>query len=185
MYFLLHAESIRIVMSIPLIENFYGQWLGLSVQSCSHSWSLLNRSADALFFIRRGKIKLSVISQQGKEAIVAILNEGEFFGEGCLAGQTVRMASAIAITDCTLDKIEKPLMERILHEHQDISELFVKHLLSRNHYLSAAIFYLFQHRPGWCKGVAVGKTLVSSRMIDCVAVKLCLWPARRRTARCA
>ena len=93
---------------------------------------LQGQPADALFYIRRGKVKLSVISQQGKEAIVAILNAGEFFGEGCLAGQTVRMASAVAITDCTLDKIEKSLMERMLHEHHDISELFVKHLLTRN-----------------------------------------------------
>jgi CRP/FNR family transcriptional regulator, cyclic AMP receptor protein len=88
--------------------------------------------ADALFYIRRGKVKLCVISQQGKEAIVAILNPGEFFGEGCLAGQPLRMSSAVAISDCTLDKIEKPLMERMLHEHHDISELFVKHLLIRN-----------------------------------------------------
>jgi CRP/FNR family transcriptional regulator, cyclic AMP receptor protein len=93
---------------------------------------LQGQPADALFYIRRGKVKISVISQQGKEAIIAILNAGEFFGEGCLAGQTVRMASAVAVTDCTLDKIEKPLMERMLHEHHNISELFVKHLLSRN-----------------------------------------------------
>jgi CRP/FNR family transcriptional regulator, cyclic AMP receptor protein len=88
--------------------------------------------ADSLFYIRRGKVKLTVTSQQGKEAIVAILNTGEFFGEGCLAGQPSRMATAIAITDCTLDKIEKPLMARILHEQPDVSELFVKHLLLRN-----------------------------------------------------
>jgi CRP/FNR family transcriptional regulator, cyclic AMP receptor protein len=88
--------------------------------------------ADALFYLRRGKVKLTVMSQQGKEAIVAILDAGEFFGEGCLAGQPSRMATAIAMTDCTLDKIEKSLMARILHEQHDVSELFVKHLLSRN-----------------------------------------------------
>ena len=88
--------------------------------------------ADSLFYLRRGKVKLSVISQQGKEAIVAILSAGEFFGEGCLAGQPVRMATAVAMTDCTLDKIDKSLMARMLHEQHDISELFVKHLLSRN-----------------------------------------------------
>ena len=90
------------------------------------------QSADSLFYIRRGKVKLTVTSQQGKEAIVAILSAGEFFGEGCLAGQLSRMATAIAITDCTLDKIEKSLMARILHEQHDVSELFVTHLLSRN-----------------------------------------------------
>jgi CRP/FNR family transcriptional regulator, cyclic AMP receptor protein len=93
---------------------------------------LQEQPADALFYIRRGKVKLSVISRQGKEAIVAILNAGEFFGEGCLIGQIVRMETAAAMTDCVIDKIEKSLMERILHEHHNISELFVKHLLLRN-----------------------------------------------------
>jgi CRP/FNR family cyclic AMP-dependent transcriptional regulator len=88
--------------------------------------------ADSLFYLRRGKVKLTVMSEQGKEAIVAILGAGEFFGEGCLAGQPSRMATAVAMTDCTLDKIEKPLMARMLHEQHDVSELFVMHLLSRN-----------------------------------------------------
>jgi CRP/FNR family cyclic AMP-dependent transcriptional regulator len=88
--------------------------------------------ADSLFYVRRGKVKLTVMSQKGKEAIVAILGGGEFFGEGCLAGQASRMATAIAMTDCTLDKIERSLMARMLHEQHDVSELFVKHLLSRN-----------------------------------------------------
>jgi CRP/FNR family transcriptional regulator, cyclic AMP receptor protein len=90
------------------------------------------QSADSLFYIRRGKIKLTVVSQQGKEAIVAILDAGAFFGEGCLAGQLLRMVTAVAMTDCTLDRIEKSLMARMLHEQQDISELFITHLLSRD-----------------------------------------------------
>jgi CRP/FNR family transcriptional regulator, cyclic AMP receptor protein len=90
------------------------------------------QSADSLFYIRRGKVKLTVTSQQGKEAIVAILGSGEFFGEGCLAGQPTRMATAVAMTECTLDKLEKSLMARMLHEQHDVSELFVMHLLSRN-----------------------------------------------------
>src|SRR5579872_254899 len=88
--------------------------------------------ADSVFYLRRGKVKISVTSQQGKEAIVAILDSGEFFGEGCLAGQPLRIASATAITDCSLAKIEKPLMASMLHEQHDLSELFVTHLLSRN-----------------------------------------------------
>ena len=72
--------------------------------------------ADSVFYLRRGKIKLAVTSQQGKEAIVAILDSGEFFGEGCLAGQTLRIATASAMTDCTLVRVEKPLMARMLHE---------------------------------------------------------------------
>ncbi len=88
--------------------------------------------ADSIFYIRKGKVKLSVVSQQGKEAIVATLSAGDFLGEGCLAGQTLRMATAVAMTDCILDKIEKSLMIRMLHEKHQISELFVTHLLSRN-----------------------------------------------------
>ena len=88
--------------------------------------------SDSLFYIQRGKVKLSVTSEQGKEAIVATLADGDFFGEGCLAGQPLRMATAIALTDCTLMMISKPVMTRMLHEQHNISELFVTHLLSRN-----------------------------------------------------
>jgi CRP-like cAMP-binding protein len=88
--------------------------------------------ADSLFYLRQGKVKLSVTSSGGKEAIVAILDTGEFFGEGCLAGQQLRMATATAVTDCTLFRIERPLMARLLHERHEISELFVAHLLLRN-----------------------------------------------------
>jgi CRP/FNR family transcriptional regulator, cyclic AMP receptor protein len=111
-----------------------GIFRGRTTIECGKDRSVFQQGqpADSLFYIRRGKTKISVISQQGKEAIVAILNAGEFFGEGCLAGQKVRMSSAVAMTDCTYDKIERSLMERLLHEHQDISELFVKHLLTRN-----------------------------------------------------
>jgi CRP/FNR family transcriptional regulator, cyclic AMP receptor protein len=88
--------------------------------------------ADSVWYLRRGKVKLSVTSQQGKEAIVAILDANEFFGEGCLAGQPLRISTAIAVTDCTVTRLEKPLMARMLHEKHGISELFVTHLLSRN-----------------------------------------------------
>jgi CRP/FNR family transcriptional regulator, cyclic AMP receptor protein len=113
---------------------FNGIFSGKTVIECGMDRNVFRQGqpADSLFYLRRGKVKLTVISQQGKEAIVAILGAGEFFGEGCLAGQPLRMATAIAMTDCTLDKIDKPLMTRMLHEHHNISELFVKHLLSRN-----------------------------------------------------
>jgi len=88
--------------------------------------------ADAVFFLQRGKVKLAVTSKQGKEAIVATLDAGDFFGEGCLAGQPLRMATATALTDCTLVRIEKRAMTRLLHDKHDISEMFVTHLLSRN-----------------------------------------------------
>jgi len=88
--------------------------------------------ADSVFYLRQGKVKLAVTSQQGKEAIVAILNAGEFFGEGCLAGQPLRIATASAMTDCTLARMEKAMTVRMLHEQHDVSEMFVTHLLSRN-----------------------------------------------------
>jgi len=88
--------------------------------------------ADSLYYLRQGKVKITVTSKDGKEAIVAIMDAGEFFGEGCLAGQQLRMATATAVTDCSLFRIERPLMTRLLHEQHEISELFVSHLLSRN-----------------------------------------------------
>jgi CRP/FNR family transcriptional regulator, cyclic AMP receptor protein len=111
-----------------------GIFHGKAVVECGTDCSIFRQGqpADSLFYLRRGKVKLMVLSPQGKEAIVAILSAGEFFGEGCLAGQSLRMATAVAMTDCILDKVEKPVMLRMLHEQQDISELFVKHLLSRS-----------------------------------------------------
>ena len=88
--------------------------------------------ADAVFFLRQGQVKLSVTSQKGKEAIIAVLGRNEFFGEGCLAGQRLRMATATALTDCSLVRLEKRQMVTLLHEQHEISEVFVKHLLSRN-----------------------------------------------------
>jgi CRP-like cAMP-binding protein len=88
--------------------------------------------ADSIFYIRKGKVRLSVISQLGKEAIVATLSTGDFLGEGCLAGQPLRMATATTVSDCNLFRIEKLLMQRVLHEKHAISEFFVAHLLSRN-----------------------------------------------------
>jgi len=88
--------------------------------------------ADALFYLRRGKVKLSVTSEEGKEAIIAILDPDEFFGEGCLAGQPSRMATATAVEASTLTRIAKPLMARMLHDEQGVAQLFVTHLLYRN-----------------------------------------------------
>src|SRR5271157_3500654 len=88
--------------------------------------------ADAVWYLQHGKVKLAVTSQQGKEAIVTVLGDNEFFGEGCLAGQPLRISTAIAVSDCALFRIEKALMVRLLHEQHGISELFVTHLLTRN-----------------------------------------------------
>ncbi|MBP1622757.1 MAG: transcriptional regulator, Crp/Fnr family [Acidobacteria bacterium] len=111
-----------------------GFFRGKTVIECGLGRNVFRQGqpADSLFYIRRGKVKLTVLSQQGKEGIIAILNAGEFLGEGCLAGQPVRMATAVAITDCTLDKIDKLLMQNLLHEKHEISELFVRQLLLSN-----------------------------------------------------
>jgi CRP/FNR family cyclic AMP-dependent transcriptional regulator len=88
--------------------------------------------ADAVFYIKEGKVKLAVVSRQGKEAVVAILSNGDFLGEGCLAGQQVRMATAIAIAECTVIKLEKAVVVSLLDKEPTFSGLFVSHLLSRN-----------------------------------------------------
>ena len=89
-------------------------------------------TANAVFYINRGKIKLTVVSKQGKEAVVAILKDGDFFGEGCMAGQQVRMATAVALSKCSVMKLEKAVMRRLLREERSFAELFMTHVLSRN-----------------------------------------------------
>ena len=87
--------------------------------------------ADAVFYIQKGKVKITVVSEQGKEAVVAILGPDEFCGEGCLTGQRLRLATATAMTDCEVKRLEKATMIRVLHEEPAFSELFVSHLLAR------------------------------------------------------
>lgn len=88
--------------------------------------------ADAVFYIQKGKIKIAVTSEQGKEAVVAILGPDSFFGEGCLIGQTLRLASSTALTDCAVMRVEKEEMIRVLHDEPEFASIFTTHLLSRN-----------------------------------------------------
>ena len=88
--------------------------------------------ADSVFYIQEGKVKVTVLSEQGKEAIVAILGTGDFCGEGCLAGQPRRMATAAAMEDCKIMRLEKAAMIRLLHDEPEFSERFMSHLLARN-----------------------------------------------------
>jgi CRP-like cAMP-binding protein len=88
--------------------------------------------ADAIFYIQKGKIKLTVVSKQGKEAVIAILGKGDFFGEGCLAGQPLRMSTAATISDCSMIQLKKSTMVRVLQDEPSFSEVFVAYLLSRN-----------------------------------------------------
>lgn len=87
--------------------------------------------ADAVFYIQKGKVKVTVVSEQGKEAIVAVLSPYEFCGEGCLTGQPLRMATAVAMTECEVMRVEKAAMVRVLHEEPTFSEMFVSYLLAR------------------------------------------------------
>jgi CRP/FNR family transcriptional regulator, cyclic AMP receptor protein len=89
-------------------------------------------SSDAVFYIQKGKVRLAVVSKTGKEATIGILNEGDFFGEGCLAGQSIRLCSVTAITDCSVMRIDKKSMIEVLHREQAFSDMFVAYLLTRN-----------------------------------------------------
>ena len=89
-------------------------------------------SADAVFYVKEGKIRLTIVSKSGKEATLGILNEGDFIGEGCLTGQTRRLFSATAMTDCTVMRIDKKSMMDVLHREQTFSDMFVAYLLTRN-----------------------------------------------------
>ena len=89
-------------------------------------------AADAVFYIQKGRVKLTVVSKVGREATIGILGEGNFFGEGALAGQALRMGSASAMTDCEIQRIEKKAMVAALHREHAFSDMFVAYLLARN-----------------------------------------------------
>jgi CRP-like cAMP-binding protein len=88
--------------------------------------------ADAVFYVQRGQVKLTVVSKRGKEAVVAILPEGSFFGESCLAGQPLRMSTASAVRLSTIVRVEKPAMVQLLHREPEFAERFLAYLLSRS-----------------------------------------------------
>ena len=89
-------------------------------------------NADAVFYIKKGKVKIAVVSKQGKEAIVALLGADEFVGEGCLIGQPKRLATASAMTECELMRVEKTEIQRVIHDEPAFSQMFVAHILRRN-----------------------------------------------------
>ena len=88
--------------------------------------------ADSVFYIQDGKVKVCVISEQGKEAVVALHGTGDFFGEGCLTGQPLRLATVAAVTDCVIMRLEKAAIVRVLHDEPKFSEVFMSYLLARN-----------------------------------------------------
>jgi CRP/FNR family transcriptional regulator, cyclic AMP receptor protein len=87
--------------------------------------------ADAVFYIQKGKAKVTVVSEQGKEAVVAVLGADEFFGEGCLAGQPQRIANVATMVDSVIMRLEKAAVVRVIHEEPAFSEMFIAHLLGR------------------------------------------------------
>jgi CRP/FNR family cyclic AMP-dependent transcriptional regulator len=87
---------------------------------------------DSIFYIQKGQVKIVAVSEQGKEAVVAILGSGDFCGEGCLAGQPLRMATAVALTECLITRVDKEVMIRLLHDEPEFSGAFISHLLMRN-----------------------------------------------------
>ena len=87
--------------------------------------------ADAVFYLKEGKVKVCVISEQGKEAVVALHEKGDFFGEGCLSGQSLRLATVAAMTECNIMRLDKAAMIRVLHDEPLFSERFTAYLLTR------------------------------------------------------
>jgi len=106
----------RTIVPVPKKQTIYAQ----------------GEASDAVFYIQKGKVRLTVVSETGKEATIGILNPGDFFGEGGLAGQPLRMGSATAMTDCELMRIEKKAMMLALHREHTLSDMFVAYLLGRN-----------------------------------------------------
>jgi CRP/FNR family transcriptional regulator, cyclic AMP receptor protein len=107
---------------------------GKKILKCRKKQALYSQgeAADAVFYLLGGKVKLTVFSSKEKEAVIAILGQGEFFGEACLAGQLVRTATATALEEFTVMRIDKAAMIRVLREEPTFAELFMSHLLSRN-----------------------------------------------------
>jgi CRP/FNR family cyclic AMP-dependent transcriptional regulator len=107
---------------------------GRSVLAVGSKQALFSQGdpADAVFYILKGRVRITVLSRQGKEAVIATLGPDDFFGEGCLAGQHLRMATAIATTDTSLMRLEKKAIVGLLHAQPEFSELFMSYVLARN-----------------------------------------------------
>ena len=112
------------------------QWAGVRSRWTTHASSTIifaqGDPAEAIFYIESGAVRLSVVSQAGKEAVVAVLDAGHFFGEGCLAGQAHRMASATAMTACEIVSVNKAEMRRQLHSRPAFTDAFMSHMLTRD-----------------------------------------------------
>lgn len=100
--------------------------------------------SDAVFYLQKGNVQLTVVSKFGKEAVIGILREGDFFGESCLTGEPLRLCSATALTDCSVMRVDKKIMIHVLHEEHALSDVFVAYLLGRNiRYQADLVDHLF------------------------------------------
>src|SRR3954466_5910326 len=111
-------------------------WAGIRVQRVEHDAGVKiftqGDPATSVMYVARGTVQLSVLSHAGKEAVIAVLNDDHFFGEGCLAGQPYRMATGAAMAACTIVIVEKPEMVRQLHSRPTFADRFLTHMLTRN-----------------------------------------------------
>ncbi len=137
-------------MPVDWESLFAGIYLGKTAAKYSTDQRIFDRGqpADAMYFIRKGSVKLSVLDQQCKETILETISVGGFFGEGCLIDQPLRLSTASAITDCSLIRVEKSLMMQLLHENREISKLFIVHLISRTiQYKANLVELLLSEQP--------------------------------------
>jgi CRP/FNR family cyclic AMP-dependent transcriptional regulator len=115
-------------------KAFAAKYGGVTVCKYGENHTIFSQgnAAGALFYVHKGKVKLTVVSEQGKEAVVAVLETGDFCGEGCLADQLLSVSTATTMTDCMIARLEKAAVTRALHEDLQFSEFFVSYLLNRN-----------------------------------------------------
>jgi CRP/FNR family transcriptional regulator, cyclic AMP receptor protein len=120
------------VFDITLFLNTAGK--GRSVLQYPKNRKVFSQGdpADSVFYIQKGKVKVCVVSEEGREAVVALHGNGDFFGEGCLNGHHLRLATVVTVTECVIMRIEKSAMVRALHNKPEFSEMFMAYLLSRN-----------------------------------------------------
>ena len=130
------AGSAKRAATLPLGAKAFLDAVGDERQSFKYTAGqkifVQGEEAAAIFFVQRGRVKLTTMSARGKEAVIALFDAGNFFGEGCLAGQTMRTSTASAMADATVVKVHKGVMARLLHERPALSEIFIAHLLLRN-----------------------------------------------------
>ena len=145
--------------------------------------------SDAVFYLQKGNVQLTVVSKFGKEAVIGILKENDFFGEGCLTGEPLRLCSATALTDCSVMRIDKGIMMRVLHEEHALSDIFVAYLLGRNiRYQADLVDHLFNSSEKRLARILLmlahfGKEGTPDDVIHINLHKTFTTPARRRRPR--